>query len=189
MPIRFRCSSCNRLLGIATRKAGTQTMCPHCGQTITVPRPDADGAGRPDLDDVAELLGGSAPRASMAAATPVVEDKPRVEPPRQPAPAPPSAPVPVTKPGSPPVAQPASRPADEPPLFEGDVDAILGATPAPAEPAKPKPPATSGLDAMSLGEPTAQVTLSAQKATLLVVVVVILLGLAFAAGVFLSPRG
>ena len=37
MPIRFRCSRCNRLLGIARRKAGTETTCPHCGATIMVP--------------------------------------------------------------------------------------------------------------------------------------------------------
>ncbi len=30
MPIRFRCPHCNRLLGIATRKAGTDIPCPQC---------------------------------------------------------------------------------------------------------------------------------------------------------------
>ena len=41
MPIRFRCSHCNRLLGIARRKAGTETKCPHCEGTILVPAEDA----------------------------------------------------------------------------------------------------------------------------------------------------
>jgi len=37
MPIRFRCEKCHRLLGIARRKAGTQTRCPHCACVIIVP--------------------------------------------------------------------------------------------------------------------------------------------------------
>ena len=41
MPIRFRCSHCNRLLGIARRKAGTETKCPHCEGMILVPAEDA----------------------------------------------------------------------------------------------------------------------------------------------------
>ena len=58
MPIRFRCTYCNRRLGIATRKAGTDTTCPHCGYTITVPdETEADNkTTRVNLDDVAELL-------------------------------------------------------------------------------------------------------------------------------------
>jgi phage FluMu protein Com len=182
MPIRFRCSYCNRLLGIATRKAGTRTICPHCTHAITVPQPEGEPAatGPASLDDVADLLERSAPRGA-----PAVEDRPRVDVPAT------AAPVVVTKP----VPTPTSRPApsenvpDDRPLFEGDVDAILGAPPEPEKPETPHRPATSGMDALNLGEPAAQVTLSAKKATLLVVVVVVLLALAFAAGVFLSPRG
>ena len=87
MPIRFRCSYCNRLLGIATRKAGMETICPHCGYTITVPVPQEDN-GRPDddarterldLEDIEELLGNAvtevaAPPAVVAA--PVAEKPP-----------------------------------------------------------------------------------------------------------------
>jgi phage FluMu protein Com len=62
MPIRFRCSYCNRLLGIATRKAGMQTTCPHCGNSITVPVPAPSEAKteRVNVDDLDELLGKSA---------------------------------------------------------------------------------------------------------------------------------
>src|SRR5689334_2332815 len=40
MPIRFRCPHCSRLLGIARRKAGTETTCPRCGEVITGPPQD-----------------------------------------------------------------------------------------------------------------------------------------------------
>lgn len=52
MPIRFRCPHCNRLLGIARRKAGTQIDCPQCSRAVTVPRPD----GFEDLAELDELL-------------------------------------------------------------------------------------------------------------------------------------
>ena len=35
MPIRFRCPHCERLLGIARRKAGTPIRCPQCGEHRT----------------------------------------------------------------------------------------------------------------------------------------------------------
>lgn len=42
MPIRFRCVYCDKLLGIATRKAGTVVNCPQCGQPLIVPTPEAE---------------------------------------------------------------------------------------------------------------------------------------------------
>jgi hypothetical protein len=42
---------------------------------------------------------------------------------------------------------------------------------------------------MSLNEPTHQIVLSAQKATFLMILVVVLLVVAFAAGYFLAPKG
>ena len=45
------------------------------------------------------------------------------------------------------------------------------------------------MDAMSLGEPTRQIVLSAQKATFLMILVVVLLVLSFAAGYFLVVEG
>ena len=73
-------------------------------------------------------------------------------------------------------------------LFEGDVDEILGATAAPDGPDRTKPPTTSGMDALSLDDAPRHIVISAQKATLLMAVVVVLLALAFAAGYFLSPK-
>ncbi len=37
MPIKFRCQHCNQLMSIATRKAGTVTVCPRCAHDTLVP--------------------------------------------------------------------------------------------------------------------------------------------------------
>jgi hypothetical protein len=39
MAIRFYCPFCDRLLGIADRKAGAVVVCPHCGGRVGVPTP------------------------------------------------------------------------------------------------------------------------------------------------------
>ncbi len=41
MPIRFHCRRCEQLLGIASRKVGSQIECPKCGSTQTVPTAEA----------------------------------------------------------------------------------------------------------------------------------------------------
>ncbi|MFM8274728.1 MAG: hypothetical protein ACKODX_20690 [Gemmata sp.] len=209
MPIRFRCHYCNRLLGIATRKAGTETTCPHCGYTITVPVPAQDDAKteRLDMDDVDRLLGNAvtdrvsepagnarqqaAPGAGQrnaSRAPPPSAQEPISLPPDSRQPAKPqnalSATPQLAKAG--PSPKPSLRSSDDPPLFEGDVDEILGNTAAPVADERPKPPPTSGQDAMSLGDPPKMLVISAQKATLALGGVVVLLGLAFATGYFLA---
>jgi phage FluMu protein Com len=42
MPIRFRCVYCDKLLGIARRKAGSVVNCPQCNQPLIVPTPEAE---------------------------------------------------------------------------------------------------------------------------------------------------
>jgi phage FluMu protein Com len=37
MPIRFRCTYCHQLMGIARRKAGTEVECPTCKGKVLVP--------------------------------------------------------------------------------------------------------------------------------------------------------
>ena len=178
MPIRFRCSYCNRLLGIASRKAGTDTTCPHCGQAITVPAaPDEDGrTERLDADDMDELIGHQMTERVAEPATQMLGG-PRAEPPR------PAA----AKPGPPPLPKgPAKAPDDGPPLFEADFDELFGKTVPPREPDRPKPPPAAGRDAMSLAEPPRTITLSAGAATLVLCGVVVLLVLAFAAGYFVA---
>ena len=179
MPIRFRCSFCNRLLGIATRKAGTATTCPHCGCPITVPAPQDDGRTEAaGLEEIDALLGNSnteavaAPQAVAATAPP----KPLPRPKARQTPKPPPLPNP----------EPAAPRSEDRPLFEGDVDAILGATPAPPEPERAKPTPVSGKDAMSLDAPVGHIVLSPQKATFLMMLVVVLMALSFAAGFLLK---
>lgn len=41
MPIRFRCQRCRQLLGIASRKAGSEVQCPKCGISQVVPNEEA----------------------------------------------------------------------------------------------------------------------------------------------------
>jgi len=47
MPVRFRCQFCNQLLGIARRKIGLQVECPTCHNSVTVPATDAPDVGAP----------------------------------------------------------------------------------------------------------------------------------------------
>jgi DNA-directed RNA polymerase subunit RPC12/RpoP len=50
MPIRFRCSYCNQLLGISRRKSGTSVRCPTCAGQVLVPEQDESSTvpGRED---------------------------------------------------------------------------------------------------------------------------------------------
>lgn len=200
MPIRFRCSYCNRLLGIATRKAGTQTTCPHCGYSITVPVPNEDESKteRINFEDVEAMLGRevteigdpASAAARPVAAAPVVAAPPPEKPRSEPKSAAAAVPASRPRPAPPPLPKPVPKPIDpdDPPLFEADVDELLGAKPTPEEDTRARPPVVSGMDAMSLDDGPRQVTMSAQKATLMMVVVVVLLALAFAAGMFLAPK-
>jgi DNA-directed RNA polymerase subunit RPC12/RpoP len=176
MPIRFRCTRCHRLLGIARRKAGTETKCPHCGAPIVVPNADPGGDERTRFDDIDELVNPAAGSAvsspSQAAAHPIATR-----------PAPPPRPLP----------EPSATPVHEsdPPLFERDVDAVLETIAKPlavAEHTRPKPPATSGMDTLSLGPEKTHFVISAQNATALVVTVVVLLAAAFGAGFLIGSR-
>jgi len=44
MPIRFHCKRCQQLLGIASRKAGSEIQCPKCGIAQVVPSQEAAAA-------------------------------------------------------------------------------------------------------------------------------------------------
>jgi phage FluMu protein Com len=199
MPIRFRCAYCNRLLGIATRKAGTETTCPHCGYTITVPYPDdSEKTERVNLADVEALLkrapAGDAPgaggeltqKSGVLTAPPLKAAAPVLEPASKPE----KAAVPKGK--APVVPQKPRDPNESAPLFEADLDALLGASDSPValdRAPEPQTPASAGTDARSLGDPAQHVTLSSRAATLLMALVLVLLVLAFALGYYVAPRG
>jgi phage FluMu protein Com len=203
MPIRFRCAYCNRLLGIATRKAGTETTCPHCGYTITVPYPDdAEKTERVNLADVEALLKRPAAEPPVVDGAEVTQKSGVLT---APPPAPPKALVPPPPPAAKPVAPAApkaklpalpKKPRDpnDSGLFEGDIDELLGGAESPIlleRPAEAKQPAPGGpgTDARSLGDPAQHVTLSSRAATLLMALVLVLLVLAFALGYYVAPRG
>jgi hypothetical protein len=46
MPIRFRCSFCNQLMGISRRKSGTVVRCPVCASPVTVPAEAGEDEGK-----------------------------------------------------------------------------------------------------------------------------------------------
>ena len=175
MPIRFRCSRCNRLLGIARRKAGVETKCPHCGATIMVPQDDGGDEGRTEFDDLDDLVNPISERPAQTAA-PAVAARP--------------APPPVPR-AARTAAEPFRLHPDERPLFERDVEAVLGVSngsPGLTDSLKPKLPPTAGMDAMSLGSEQNQIVISAQRATALTVVVVVLMALSFGAGFIIASR-
>lgn len=186
MPIRFRCTFCNRLLGIASRKAGTETTCPHCGYSITVPMPEEENGKteRLDLEDVDQLLGNHATERITEPATQVLQAPP--EPPKAVPPKPaPKAAAPKAKPAEPTAPKPPIDPND-PPLFENDMDELFGKSVLPVAEEGPKPSRAAGQDAIDLDEPPRSLVISPQKATLLMCGVVVLLALAFAAGYFVA---
>ncbi len=59
MPIRFRCAYCNQLLGIARRKAGKVVRCPNCAGQVVVPDIEEDR----DPDEAPVLQQQAAPPA------------------------------------------------------------------------------------------------------------------------------
>jgi phage FluMu protein Com len=177
MPIRFRCSQCDRLLGIARRKAGTQIRCPQCGELTTVPSEDAPPSTDQTLEGLDELLGppSNGHAAVLAPPVPALAAPPHEAdldffPPAPPRP----KPAPKVRP---------KKPDDG--LFEQDVDDLLGIEKIDEallldEPSKAKP--VNGTDAKSLDDGPGTITLSSQRATLIVVAAVILMLVAFATG-------
>jgi hypothetical protein len=135
MAIRFRCSACNRRLSIATRKAGTQTACPNCKATVTVPgaapaptEPEAANPPGRRLMLVAALTGGVLLLAAGVAVALVVAlrkpaevEQARTEPPAPappaPLPQPPAKPPSIRLPGVPltPAQPPVAPVPNEPP--------------------------------------------------------------------------
>jgi hypothetical protein len=68
MPIRFRCQHCHQLLGIARRKAGSTVHCPTCNASLLVPVLDED-PGEPEIPSppLAVPPAPAAPRAGVPA--------------------------------------------------------------------------------------------------------------------------
>ena len=175
MPIRFRCPYCNQLMGIARRKAGTVVRCPKCNGQLVVP-------------DLQEEAPGEAP--------PEPPPPPLVPPPPPPPPPPPAA---------------APQLAGDPLVFErNDFEDIFVSlkkgSPAPGSSSPPKasappggaPPAVQeapqpqswkGVPAGRTGGSEAAkpaLTLSARMVTVLSIVLIVVVALAFAVGVLVG---
>jgi hypothetical protein len=178
MPLRFRCGYCDRLLGIARRKAGMETTCPHCGYTLTVPEEDlADHQS--DIEDLDELLNPmekqqpssnstehSTHRSHLAitAANLKALSKQTA-----------SCRQNSQSQGSEAAKSAGSYPAGEQEILIKDLDEVL----LPAD-------GTLAKDTVSLSNQTGQIVLSVQRATALAIVAVVLIALAFAAGYLLG---
>ena len=163
MPIRFRCAYCNQLLGIARRKAGTVVRCPNCAGQVVVPTLEeaglADGPQPPVMHGGQLFEGNEIDRMLEGAAG----DQPSaldIPPPRLPSPALPPAPAAVA-----PMPMPVPMP---------------GAMPKPAA----APPGFS--PAMAPGAAGTGIYLSPSRATLLSVIAVVALAIAFGLGLLVG---
>lgn len=178
MPIRFRCTTCRRLLGIARRKAGTIVKCPDCGTDLIVP-------------------------TEVTARLPARAGRDR-------------SPVPPPRPKAAPTPQPANGrgpgKSDSMPLFERpDFESLLNpAVKQATAPATEEPPRPVPVEARELPKPVALpkpapvpkpvsaddvdvydvepvgLVISKGNLTVAAVVVVVLIGLSFAAGYLLA---
>lgn len=170
MPIRFRCTACSKLLGIARRKAGTVIRCPECGAEVAVPT---------------EPVRRAAARG---------KDRPRPERVR-------AAPTPAAHAGN---GAPLTNPPESLPLFERpDFESLLNPAVKKAT-APPQERSREPRGAVEPDSPLAQLTepdrksdepyelepaglvISRGNLTVMAVVVVVLIGLAFAAGYLLA---
>jgi phage FluMu protein Com len=159
MPIRFRCAYCNQLLGIARRKAGQVVRCPTCAGQVIVPEAEEEPAPAPAGD-------GAPPPLFERSDFEDVFNVPATE---QPQPAAAAGPVAAPSPGHPVTSWPT----------EGEVPGIDVERAVPELIPPPLPPVAPAL-------PGPGIILSPKKATVLTVVVIIIIAVAFLAGVLVG---
>ena len=170
MPIRFRCCYCDKLLGIARRKAGSVVDCPHCSEKLIVPTPDAEAEAASPEEEAQESAEDNA-LASRGGGAQLFENgfdgllHPASTSPVPEAPTHPS-PTWATK-TAPPLAYQPPRFLDPPPL-----------PPAPHVPHVPYVP-----------PPPPGIFISSTKLTLLGILSMVLLAAVFLAGYFASKMG
>jgi hypothetical protein len=192
MPIQFRCPSCDRMLGIAKRKAGSSVKCPRCAADVRVPA----------------LAGIAIETNGPIGAAPAIPKEPKE--PKEPK-------VSATAPAAVVTAKraaPADRKVDSMPLFERpDFESLLNPA---LEKAKPEPaapiPAPIGVpvesatyvarreapiasqpflddpadEAIDVEDLSNTIILTRRKLTIAVAAIAILMGAAFAVGYFLA---
>ncbi len=149
MPVRFRCSYCNQLLGISRRKIGLPVKCPTCQGQVIVPPRDTEEAAPPALAPV-----GTPQRQFEQSDFLAMLEKP-----------------PVLAAAAPPAPAPAPPRVQEPmPDFSA--------------PEAERPPEVD-VEPLSVPSPNGWL-LTPKKLTLLIVAIIVLLALAFAAGVLVG---
>lgn len=180
MPIQFRCPSCDRMLGIAKRKAGSSVKCPRCAADVRVPA----------------LAGMAVESNGPVGAAPAIPKEPREKK------SPPTAPSAVV---ATPRAANAERKVDSMPLFERpDFESLLNPALEKAKPAAPSNPAPvpvarresplpskpylddSVEEAIDVEDLSNTIILTRRTLTIAVAAVAVLMGLAFAVGYFLA---
>jgi biopolymer transport protein ExbD len=123
MAIRFRCSHCNGLLSISSRKAGSLVTCPTCDQETLVPQEDVllspirEEEPAPEPPPTAEPVFAAEPEDEVVFGS--YEEESVAESPAEPAP--PVAPSGIAEPVADPVAPVRSRP-EEPQSDSEDAD-------------------------------------------------------------------
>lgn len=173
MPIQFRCPSCDRMLGIAKRKAGSSVKCPRCAADVRVPA----------------LAGMAVESNGPVGAAPAIPKG--------------SSNTATAAPPAPAVAKRAERKVDSMPLFERpDFESLLNpalekakpevtvaeparVTPLPSQAYQPYPD-DSAEEAIDVEDLSNTIILTRNKLTIAVAVVAVLMGIAFAVGYFLA---
>jgi DNA-directed RNA polymerase subunit RPC12/RpoP len=156
MPIRFRCTTCNRLLSTARRKAGKRVVCPQCEGEIIVPDADLADAGTAEVE-----------RESAEPANVAVTQGARLT-------------RIHTTPRSTAVA---AKPGDSGPLFERpDFERLLETAVNKTDEVAPTPKPTSPPQTLLFTPDEEGITISRGAAVVLVVLMVVLLALAFGTG-------
>lgn len=192
MPIRFRCPGCDGLLSIARRKAGTDISCPKCAELVIVPTLPDDQT-EADMDGVGDAVEAVAPPRSepKKEPPPKVESKPKREPGgvavKE---APPK--VEVEKPKPKPAVKPKGEKSDAPLFERSDFEALLNPALEKAKIGEPKPLPLGTTEKViakaipisptGMPEDSQGIFLSRGALTMMVVMGLVLLALAFAAG-------
>lgn len=123
MPIKFRCPSCRGRLSIARRKAGTEVVCPSCSSPVVVPVPSPEDVLR-EVEARLSQESSSSKKTKSGSKADTTSEK-AIQLPDRPDSGPASLDHPVlTRSGR--HSPPAARPTIDRPLFERDnLDELL----------------------------------------------------------------
>lgn len=160
MPIRFRCQYCGQLLGIARRKAGTPVNCPTCHNQVKVPASEEAARQPTGAGASAPTSGGQS--APPSKAPPMLFERDDFDELLQPG-------VSMQRPALPPPVRPPAAPQPETSY----------------DPAPPPTSSSYNPDPLPLPIPVG-IVLSPTRLTVVTVVFIVLLAVAFGAGLLVG---